>query len=134
MSTSLNNTNALKTSTTLQVLPSKFTDKENHPPACSNCLNLTKQLKDRSYCRKLSNSTYHNTSGSDLYTHMSELDILPDESSLETGQVCPMCKHVEMEEDLLLQHVYSHFQESNDEDPCTVNTLEHAAVFPQFNI
>ncbi|KAL1452828.1 hypothetical protein WDU94_007019 [Cyamophila willieti] len=126
-------------------------DKENNPPLCSNCQHLKKQLRDKTYNVSKHSAYTHNTSdnmskhsvythstsdGGGMYTHLSELDILsPNESSLEPGQVCPMCKHVEQEEDSFLQHVYSHFEESNEGDVCTgVNTLEHSAVFPQFNI
>ncbi|XP_008475586.1 uncharacterized protein LOC103512588 [Diaphorina citri] len=110
--------------TTVHIWIQAKKDKENNPPLCPNCVNLKKQLRDKTYkVSKLSNGSY---------THLQDLDIL-DDTSLE-GQICPMCKHVETEDDLFLSHVYSHFGESNEDDPCTGNTLEHATVFPQFNI
>uniref|UniRef100_A0A8D9AER7 UBZ1-type domain-containing protein n=1 Tax=Cacopsylla melanoneura TaxID=428564 RepID=A0A8D9AER7_9HEMI len=119
-------------------------DKENNPPLCSNCVHLKKQLRDKTYnvSKHSAFTPQHNTtSDNGMYTHVmtSELDLLsPNESSvMESGSVCPMCKHVELEEDSFLQHVYSHFEESNEGDMCNttgVNTLEHSTVFPQFNI
>lgn len=138
----LKNQQILMRATMKSLIQAKKEKENKPPPLCSNCNLSRKQLRDKTYKVSkppaLTNGNENASIGGYNYSAPAENDDF-EESLMVSAQVCPLCQHIESEESEFLQHVYSHFGESNEEDESPPlhtgsNTLEHGSVFPQFNI